>query len=194
MNSCSNNNFIQGLEGRRIDNFDLRGRRDWDDDCDCGSKRRRRHSDHPEGGPSILRVSTSGGTAFPVAVAALTVPSSVVGTTIDTCGLCNPSLLITFSTVITAVAAGPITFQLERVCGNNALPVSIGSFTVTLTVGTAPVSFTFAESCVQSCECECCCTYRIVIPVGVAIPGATTIAPATLAVLAVGQDEDKCCH
>lgn len=151
--------------------------------CGCNSSR----CGCPEGGKSILKCGSANAGPLPIIGTQGLIPSlplSVGSVTIDTCDLCNPSVLVTANLLINTPAAllSSLTFRIVRCVDGCSQPVG-GSFTFADPIE-ALSSNSFSFSLCDCSSCNGCVTYSVEVTSATLLQAGTTIG-GTISALAV---------
>lgn len=147
-----------------------------------------RYNNAPEPGGSILSVGTGGTGPFPIISTPLSRPIPVASVSINTGRLCNPKVLLTFTSLIClpATIAVNLNFIIVKTIDGGAPQAIGGTYTFA-----EIASFLESESfCFQYCDCNPSprgTTYTVQLETSslIAETAGLTITNATLSALAV---------
>jgi hypothetical protein len=143
----------------------------------------------------VLNASTGGAGPLPVITTQLADPISVVSVTLDADRLCRPSILITFTGIISLPLGVSVTLNFEVLrIKNDGAPIKVGSTYTFSTIAAALESESFAFQFFDANLDPGTYTYSVVLSTNLTIddtPGLT-IVNATLSGLAVDEGCCKC--
>lgn len=163
--------------------------------CDSCNERKDDHRDDREGTKVVLNAATGGAGPLPVITTLLADPISVVSVTLDADKLCNPSILLTFTSIISLPLGVSVTlnFEVWRIKDNGSR-TKVGSTYTFSTLVNVLESESFAFQLFDADLDPGTYTYSVVLSTNsiIDITPGLTIVNATLSALGVDEDCEKC--
>ena len=148
----------------------------------------RRSNNAPEGGRALLSCGSGGAGPFPIISTQLSRPIPVASVSIDTSRLCNPRILLTFTSLIVlpATILVNLNFIIEK-STEGGCPQEIGGTHTFSELASVLESESFCFQYCDCCPCTSCTTYTVKLAPSSLISetAGLTITNATLTALAV---------
>ncbi len=162
--------------------------------CEFERDHRDERRDHRDSVGAVLNASTGGAGPLPIITTLLADPISVVSVTLDADRLCKPSILLTFTGIISLPLGVSVTLNFEVLrIKNGGAPIKVGSTYTFSTIVSVLESESFAFQLFDANLDPGTYTYSVVLSTNSIIdvtPGLT-IVNATLSGLAVDEGCSK---
>ena len=162
-------------------------RRDFENTLDTNTSSRSRNNS-PEGGRALLSCGSGGIGPMPIISTPLSRPIPVCSVSLDTSGLINPRVLLTFTSLIClpATILVSLNFIIEK-CIEGGAPQAIGGTHTFSELASVLESESFCFQYCDCCPCNSCTTYTVKLEPSSLISetAGLTITNATLCALAV---------
>lgn len=186
----SNNRNLFGGRDFESDRFDEKDRCDDRHDDRHDDRRDDRREDRRDGTGVVLNAATGGAGPLPIITTLLADPISIVSVTLDADKLRKPSILLTFTGIISLPLGISVTLNFEVLrIKNSGSPIKVGSTYTFSTLVTVLESESFAFQLFDANLDPGTYTYSVVLSTNsiIDITPGLTIVNATLSGLAVDE-------